>query len=49
MPTEFSARTRFKNIKILKTQQLDVLVIGGGIVGAGAFEILHSTEVSKQV
>ena len=40
MPTEFSARTRSKNIKILKTQQLDVLVIGGGIVGAGAIRDL---------
>ncbi|MCY3742321.1 MAG: glycerol-3-phosphate dehydrogenase/oxidase [Candidatus Poribacteria bacterium] len=35
MSTEFSARTRGNNIKILKTEPLDVLVIGGGIVGAG--------------
>ena len=35
MPTEFSARTRANNIKTLKTEPLDVLVIGGGIVGAG--------------
>ena len=35
MPTEFSARTRANNIKTLKTESLDVLVIGGGIVGAG--------------
>ena len=40
MPTEFSARTRSKNIKILKTQLLDVLVIGGGIVGAGVIRDL---------
>ena len=35
MPIEFSAQTRIQNIKILKTNPLDVLVIGGGIVGAG--------------
>lgn len=35
MPIEFSAQTRIQNIKILKTISLDVLVIGGGIVGAG--------------
>ena len=35
MSTEFSARTRANNIKTLKTEPLDVLVIGGGIVGAG--------------
>lgn len=35
MPIEFSAQTRTQNIKILKTTPLDVLVIGGGIVGAG--------------
>lgn len=35
MSTEFSARTRSKNIQILKTEPLDVLIIGGGIVGAG--------------
>ncbi len=35
MPTEFSARTRAQNIEIFKTEPLDVLVIGGGIVGAG--------------
>ena len=40
MPTEFSALTRSKNIKILKTQLLDVLVIGGGIVGAGVIRDL---------
>ena len=40
MPTEFSARTRSKNIKTLKTQPLDVLVIGGGIVGAGVIRDL---------
>ncbi len=33
--TEFSARTRVQNIEIFKTEVLDVLVIGGGIVGAG--------------
>ena len=32
---EFSARTRAQNIDTLKTERLDVLVIGGGIVGAG--------------
>jgi glycerol-3-phosphate dehydrogenase len=35
MPTEFSARTRAQNIETFKTEPLDVLVIGGGIVGAG--------------
>ena len=33
--SEFSARTRAQNIDTLKTEPLDVLVIGGGIVGAG--------------
>ncbi len=33
--TEFSARTRAQNIETFKTELLDVLVIGGGIVGAG--------------
>lgn len=33
--TEFSARTRTQNIEIFRTELLDVLVIGGGIVGAG--------------
>ena len=40
MPKEFSARTRSENIKTLKTQVLDVLVIGGGIVGAGVIRDL---------
>ena len=35
MSTEFSVRTRAQNIEIFKTEPLDVLVIGGGIVGAG--------------
>ena len=35
MSIEFSARTRTQNIRTLKTTPLDVLVIGGGIVGAG--------------
>lgn len=35
MPIEFSAQTRSNNIKIFKSEPLDVLVIGGGIVGAG--------------
>ncbi len=35
MSMEFSARTRTQNIRTLKTTRLDVLVIGGGIVGAG--------------
>ncbi|MDE0322370.1 MAG: glycerol-3-phosphate dehydrogenase/oxidase [Candidatus Poribacteria bacterium] len=35
MPIEFSARTRAQNIETFKTEPLDVLVIGGGIVGAG--------------
>lgn len=35
MSIEFSSRTRTENIKTLKTEPLDVLVIGGGIVGAG--------------
>ncbi len=40
MPIEFSSRTRSKNIETLKTQLLDVLVIGGGIVGAGVIRDL---------
>ena len=40
MPIEFSSRTRSENIKTLKTQLLDVLVIGGGIVGAGVIRDL---------
>ena len=32
---EFSSRTRAQNIETFKTEPLDVLVIGGGIVGAG--------------
>ncbi len=35
MRNEFSNSTRCQNIKTLKTEPLDVLVIGGGIVGAG--------------
>ena len=35
MSTEFSARTRANNIRTFKTEPLDVLIIGGGIVGAG--------------
>lgn len=35
MSVEFSSNTRTQNIKTLKTEPLDVLVIGGGIVGAG--------------
>lgn len=35
MPIEFSTRTRSSNIETFKTTPLDVLVIGGGIVGAG--------------
>ena len=35
MPIEFSAGTRAQNIETFKTEPLDVLVIGGGIVGAG--------------
>ncbi|MXZ00859.1 glycerol-3-phosphate dehydrogenase/oxidase [Candidatus Poribacteria bacterium] len=35
MSTEFSARTRSNNIQTLKTQRFDILIIGGGIVGAG--------------
>ena len=40
MPIEFSTQTRSENIKTLKTQVLDVLVIGGGIVGAGVIRDL---------
>ena len=35
MPVEFSSRTRAHNIQNLRREPLDVLVIGGGIVGAG--------------
>lgn len=40
MPIEFSPRTRSENIETLKTQLLDVLVVGGGIVGAGVIRDL---------
>jgi len=33
--TEFSARTRAANLERMRTEPLDVLVVGGGIVGAG--------------
>ena len=49
MPIEFSARTRSKNIQTLKTEPLDVLVIGGGIVGAGVIRDLARNEASKPV
>jgi len=35
MLSEFSYRTRIDNINTLKTEPLDVLIIGGGVVGAG--------------
>ena len=35
MPVEFSSHTRAHNIQNLRREPLDVLVIGGGIVGAG--------------
>ena len=47
MSTEFSARTRANNIKTLKTEPLDVLVIGGGIVGAGLIRDLALNEGIK--
>jgi glycerol-3-phosphate dehydrogenase len=34
-PTDFSFRTRTKNLETLAREQFDVLVIGGGITGAG--------------
>ncbi len=40
MPKEFSAQTRSNNIETLQTEPLDVLVIGGGIVGAGVIRDL---------
>ncbi len=40
MKIEFSARTRAENIKRLQTEPLDVLIIGGGIVGAGVIRDL---------
>ncbi len=40
MPIEFSPRTRSENIETLKTELLDVLVVGGGIVGAGVIRDL---------
>jgi len=33
--TEFSARTRAANLERMRTEPFDVLVVGGGIVGAG--------------
>ena len=32
---EFSARTRSANIQKLGTEQFDILIVGGGITGAG--------------
>jgi glycerol-3-phosphate dehydrogenase len=32
---ELSFRTRTKNLSVLSEQQFDLLVIGGGITGAG--------------
>ncbi len=40
MSLEFSSRTRSQNINILKNEPLDVLVIGGGIVGAAVIRDL---------
>jgi glycerol-3-phosphate dehydrogenase len=34
-PSDFSFRTRAKNLEILAREQFDLLVIGGGITGAG--------------
>jgi glycerol-3-phosphate dehydrogenase len=34
-PSEFSSTTRAKNLRTLEREQFDVLVIGGGITGAG--------------
>ena len=34
-PPDFSFRTRAKNLERLADDQFDVLVIGGGITGAG--------------
>ena len=34
-PPEFSFRTRAKNLEVLAREQFDLLVIGGGITGAG--------------
>ena len=47
MSTEFSARTRSNNIRIFKTEPLDVLIIGGGIVGAGLIRDLALNEGIK--
>jgi len=33
--TEFSARTRAANLERMRTESFDVLVVGGGVVGAG--------------
>lgn len=40
MSLEFSTHTRTQNINILKSELLDVLVIGGGIVGAAVIRDL---------
>src|SRR5438445_10542127 len=37
--TEFSARTRVANLDRLRDDTFDVLVVGGGIVGAGAARV----------
>src|SRR5438874_639977 len=34
-PSEFSSRTRAKNLETLSREAFDLLVIGGGITGAG--------------
>src|SRR3989442_15148269 len=40
--TEFSARTRVANLDRLRDETFDVLVVGGGIVGAGAARVAAS-------
>lgn len=45
MENEFSFRTREKDIKRIASSQCDVLVIGGGITGAGVANILAENGV----
>src|SRR5258708_6300869 len=39
-PPEFSSRTRAKNLETLSREAFDLLVIGGGITGAGMARVL---------
>ena len=43
---EFSAKTREKELQLSSDQAFDVLVIGGGIIGAGVANTLNQAGIS---